>query len=368
MLVLVMVVSMILVAVMPVAANQRETGVAQSQKSSNGVYIVQMSDAPVVAYTGDINGYKATQPNNGQKIDPTSAVVINYVGYLDSKHTEALNRVGGGHKLYDYRYSFNGFAAQLTPDQAVKMSSVPGVLAVSADEIQTVDTSSTPHFLELDVPGGLWEQLGSVGKAGDGIIIGDIDSGIWPESLSFSDRIGLNGNASKDGKLDYLQIPGWHGKCTPGEAFNASMCNLKLIGAQWFNAAWGGDAAVEAARPWEFMSVRDYNGHGTHTASTAGGNNGVQATGPAAVFGKISGMAPHARIAMYKALWSTQDASLASGFTSDLVAAIDQAVADGVDVINYSISGTLTNFRDPVEISFMYAAAAGVFVAESAGN
>ena len=71
---------------------------------------------------------------------------------------------------------------------------------------------------------------------------------------------------------------------------------------------------------------------------------------------------------MYKALWSTQDASTASGFTADLVEAIDQAVADGVDVINYSISGTSTNFRDPVEISFMYAAAAGIFVAESAGN
>ena len=86
------------------------------------------------------------------------------------------------------------------------------------------------------------------------------------------------------------------------------------------------------------------------------------------MFGKISGMAPRARIAMYKALWSTQDADTASGFTSDLVAAIDQAVADGVDVINYSISGTSTNFRDPVEIAFMYAADAGIFVAASAGN
>ena len=79
-------------------------------------------------------------------------------------------------------------------------------------------------------------------------------------------------------------------------------------------------------------------------------------------------MAPRARIAMYKALWSTQDGATASGFTSDLVAAIDQAVADGVDVINYSISGTTTNFLDPVEISFLFAADAGVFVAASAGN
>jgi hypothetical protein len=51
-------------------------------------------------------------------------------------------------------------------------------------------------------------------------------------------------------------------------------------------------------------------------------------------------MAPRARVAAYKALWSTQDGATASGFTSDLVAAIDQAVSDGVDVINYSVSGT----------------------------
>ena len=146
------------------------------------------------------------------------------------------------------------------------------------------------------------------------------------------------------------------------------MCNQKLIGGQHFNASWGGDAALEALRPWEFMSVRDYNGHGTHTASTSGGNNGVAATGPAAVFGTVSGMAPRARIASYKALWSTEDASTASGQTGDLVAAIDQAVADGVDVINYSISGSLTNFADPVMVSFLFAADAGVFVAASAGN
>src|SRR4029453_6631913 len=142
----------------------------------------------------------------------------------------------------------------------------------------------------------------------------------------------------------------------------------KLIGAQRFNAAWGGDAGLQRARQWEFASPRDYNGHGTHTASTAGGNHAVPLTGPAAVFGQISGMAPRARIAVYKGLWSTHDAALASGFSSDLVAAVDQAVADGVDVINYSISGTLTNFLDPVEVAFLFAADAGVFVAASAGN
>jgi subtilisin family serine protease len=234
--------------------------------------------------------------------------------------------------------------------------------------LQTTTTASTPSFLGLDVAGGLWDQLGGIDSSGEDIIIGVIDSGIWSESESFSDRTGTNGSGSQVGKLSYQQIPGWHGKCTPGEAFPASKCNQKLIGAQRFNAAWGGDAGVKAQRPWEFASPRDYNGHGTHTASTAGGNSGVTLTGAAALFGEISGIAPRARIAAYKALWSTQDAAQASGFGSDLVAAIDQAVADGVDVINYSVSGTRTNFLDPAEISFLFAADAGIFVSASAGN
>jgi len=354
----------------PVAdtATPSAQAVPTASAKAGSAYIVHMADLPVTAYAGGIKGLQATKPNKGQKIDPNSPAVVAYMAYLAAQQNAALASVGGGKKLYNYGIVFNGFAAQLTDDQAQRLALVKGVLAVTKDEMRQADTSSTPAFLGLSDPAeGLWKQLGGIAKAGDGIIIGVIDTGIWPESLSFSDRTGDNGNATKDGKLAYQQIPGWHGKCTPGEKFAASMCNQKLIGAQWFNQAFGGDAGVDVAMPWEFNSARDYGGHGTHTSSTAGGNNGVQVTGPAAVFGTISGIAPHARIAMYKALWETAPGQ-GNGYTSDLVAAIDQAVADGVDVINYSISGTSTNFRDPVEISFMYAAAAGIFVAESAGN
>ena len=330
-------------------------------------YIVQLAEMPVVAYDGSIRGYAATKPGKGQKIDPNGPAVVSYKAYLASRQDAVLNSVGGGRKLYNYGIAFNGFSAELSDAQAQKLAQTPGVLAVSKDEVRSRDTSSTPDFLGLSAPSGLWSKLGGVGLAGDGVIIGIIDTGIWPESVSFTDRTGANGNGTKDGKLSYQQIPGWHGKCTPGQAFAASMCNQKLIGAQWFNQAFGGDAGIAANFPWEFRSARDYGGHGTHTASTAGGNSGVQTTGAAAVFGSISGIAPHARIATYKALWEVAPGQ-GSGYTSDLVAAIDQAVADGVDVINYSISGTSTNFRDPVEISFMYAAGAGIFVAQSAGN
>ena len=361
----------LLVALLPGAALAVQSEQASDQGvgiAKNGIYVVQMIEKPVVAYAGGIKGYPATKPAEGEKIDPLSANVVKYATLLRTRHAKAVTAVGGK-KLYDYVYTYNGFAARMTPAQAQKMAARAGVVLVTPDEIHTIDTSSTPAFLGLTDENGNW----TFPVKGENVIIGDIDSGIWPESLSFTDRIDpVTGawvtRSWPDNKLVFRQIPGWHGKCTPGEQFVASMCNQKLIGAQFFNASWGGNAGINAQRPWEFNSVRDYNGHGSHTASTAGGNYGVPASGPAAVFGRISGMAPRARIAAYKALWSTQDASTASGSTSDLVAAIDTAVRDGVDVITYSISGTRTNFRDPAEIAFMYAADAGIFVATSAGN
>jgi len=330
-------------------------------KITNNAWIVQLAEKPVTAYAGGIKGLQATKPRKGQKIDPNSPAVINYMSFLESRQNAVLAKVGGGKKLHSYGYVFNGFAAELTAEQVAKLKQTPGVLAVTKDEARSLNTSSTPDFLGLTASGGAWSET-----KGEGVIIGIVDGGIWPESLSFSDRTGKNGNATKEGKLSYQQIPGWNGRCVPGEEFNASNCNQKLIGARYYNAGWGGNAGIDAQLPWEFNSPRDFGGHGTHVASTAGGNQNVPTTGPASVFGTISGIAPRARIAAYKVCWETGAGG--SCFGSDSVAAIDQAVADGVDVINFSISGSSTNFRDPVEIAFLFAADSGVFVAASAGN
>jgi len=327
-------------------------------------YVVQMDGAPVVAYEGGVAGLPATKPAKGEKIDPNSTKVKKYVDHLTKKQDQALAKVGAkNNKIYSYVYSFNGFAAELTPAQVADLKAQSDVVQVWQDEEFFADTSTTPDFLGLTAEGGLWDM----GYTGEDVIIGIVDSGIWPESMSFTDRTGIGPN-DQTGKLGYQQIPGWHGKCVPGEDFNASMCNQKLIGAQYYNAGYGGNAGIDADRPWEFNSARDYNGHGSHTASTSGGNAGVPAEVSGVDLGTINGMAPRARISAYKALWSNEDGSQSSGFTVDLVAAIDQAVADGVDVINYSISGSTTLMNSSVGISFLYAADAGVFVAASAGN
>ncbi|MGQ0586786.1 MAG: S8 family peptidase [Gammaproteobacteria bacterium] len=339
-----------------------EEGAAAPKQRVSSNYLVRMSDNPVVAYKGGISGLKATAPKRGDKIDPNHPEVVRYATYLDSRHAAALASVGGGKKIYDYRYAVNGFAAELTADQAARLAKMPGVVSVEQDVAEAVDTLSTRDFLGLTAAGGLWSQLGGPAGAGEGVIIGVIDTGIWPEHPSVSDRTGENANGV-DGKLDYQQIPGWHGKCVPGDAFNASHCNQKLIGCQFYADGFG--AANRASD--EYLSCRDSDSHGTHTATTAGGNHGVSASINGITLGTVSGMAPRARLSIYKTCWRAPGAT-ATCFGSDRAAAIDQAVADGVDVLNHSIGATRTNFLDVVQVAFLFAADAGVFVAASGGN
>ena len=333
-------------------------------------YIVQMGLDPVLTYDGGVAGIAATAPGQGEKVDSDAANVGRYVDHLTRTHDQALAAVGGAEKVYDYVYSFNGVAAELTTAQAAAIEKVPGVLGVTADTLHTVDTASTPKFLGLGARDGLWRQLGGEDSAGEDIVIGVVDSGITPESASFSDRQLKKGRKGElvYGKVVYDAPEDWEGTCQTGEEWGPGLCNNKLIGARYYTGGWGGDAALEALRPWEFISPRDFHGHGSHTSSTAGGNHGVRPTGAAAAFGQISGIAPRARIAHYKALYSLADASTANGWQTDFTAAIDQAVADGVDVINFSVGGTQTDFLNIVHEAFLNAAAAGIFVATSAGN
>ena len=323
-------------------------------------YLVRMAEEPVAAYRGTDPRFPATKPARGQKLDPNDAAVTRYAAYLDSSHDAALASVGGARKLYDYRFAVNGFTAVLTPEQAARLAQAPGVVAVEEDAASRLETVTSPDFLGLTAANGLWEQLGGADRAGEDIILGIVDGGVWPEHPSFSDRTGVSSN-DIEGKLSYLQVPGWHGRCVPGEAFNASHCNQKLIGAQYFAA---GRLANLPLPEYEYLSPRDMGGHGTHTASTAGGNRGV---GIPASVGAISGIAPRARIAAYKVCFDDGEGN-GTCYNSDSVAAIDQAVIDGVDVINFSISGTTSSFVNIVEVAFFNAAEAGVFVAAAAGN
>ncbi len=325
------------------------------KRSGTGSYIVQLDDSPVAEYAGGIAGLAATKVVPGGKLLKTAAPVVDYVKHLAGERNAVLNQVPGVKKLYDYSYTYAGFSAEMSYDDAVKLAKSSGVKSVEPSEIEHADTVDTPRFLGLSGKGGAWQQAGGIDKAGDGVIIGMIDSGYVPERASFAPM-----KTTK--QSDAIVAKKWKGTCQAGEEAPVT-CNNKVIGARYFDKGIG-----TRPIPDEFKSPRDYGGHGTHTASTAAGNYGVDMTVMGRDYGKGSGMAPHARLAIYKALWAVDATGGGSGTDADIVAAIDAAVSDGVDVINYSISGSGSTYVNATGLAFLRAAKAGVFVATSAGN
>ena len=324
-------------------------------RAVSGRYIVMTKGAPLASYRGGVGNFAKTRPAAGHKLNVRTPAAKTYRSFLVASHGKVMANAGipAKNRLHDYSVAFNGFAAKLTPAQASRLERTPGVLKVWKDELRTTDTISTPHFLGLDGKNGVWKkELKGQEKAGRGMIIADLDSGIWAENPSF---------AALHSTPDQREInKKWHGTCDVGVE-EPIACNNKLIGARYYGAAFGNNISLD------FNSPRDFNGHGSHTASTAGGNMNVPVIINGVNFGTASGMAPAARIAAYKVLWQTA-AGTASGTTSGIVAAVDDAVADGADVINYSISGSSTSIVSPDELAFFNAAAAGVFVSTSAGN
>ncbi|KKO46324.1 serine protease [Arsukibacterium ikkense] len=288
------------------------------------------------------------------RYNANSARLLSYTNSLKDFHQQLAAQSGSDKVIYSYIHTFNGFSARMTAAQAETLRNHPHVVGVWRDEAQQLTTSNTPAFLGLTTgPDGLHVQ----GIRGEGVVIGVVDSGIWPEHPSFAD----------DGS--YAPIAGWAGSCDSGEDANFS-CNNKLIGARYFKASF---ESVYNIQPGEFISPRDADNHGTHVASTAAGNAGVTADLNGIAVATVSGIAPRARIAAYKACWnssyvSPEGVNERGCFGGDTMAAIDQAVADGVDIINYSISGSLTNITTPQAAAKLRAAQAGVFVSVSAGN
>ena len=345
---------------------------AAPKAAASSIYIVQMKGNPAVSYEGDVAGYKATKPGKGKKINPNSAHVKKYAAYLEAGQNQASDSVGAD-KVYSYRYAFNGFAARMTAADAAALKSRADVVNVWKDEIRQPQTDASPNYIGVTEAGEAWSK----GRTGEDIVLGIVDTGIWPEHPSFAD-VKTSKKGNKGPKIPYGPPPAGFsssgcdfGNTTYNPADAPFACNNKLLTARCYNVGQsaltgpgyvcGGDGIAQGGAGYQ--SARDDNGHGSHTASTAGGNNGVPAEIAGDFVGLVSGIAPRARVAAYKVCW------LGGGCaSSDSAAAIDQAVADGVDVINFSIGGSSNFFASPDDIAFLFAADAGVFVATSNGN
>ncbi|WIA08185.1 hypothetical protein OEZ85_007638 [Tetradesmus obliquus] len=231
-------------------------------------------------------------------------------------------------------------------------------------------TDASIRFLGLAGPaqdggGGMWDRLRpspatlGTASAGEGMVVGIIDTGYSPGHPSFAADASYSNPTRRRAKT-------FNTTCQEGQGFPTSTCNLKVIGCKFFYRGMGNESTIATNYPNETLSCSDAAGHGSHTASTAAGNWGVAVPGDK--YGpqwtaKLSGAAPRARIVSYKALWG------GSGTAADIIAALEAAVQDGVDVINYSVGSSQgESLRDIISEAFMQVARAGILCVASAGN
>ncbi|GAU35421.1 hypothetical protein TSUD_375110 [Trifolium subterraneum] len=335
---------------------------------TTSVYVVTLNQAPTSHYYGgdltslndENNGFKDNGRTQFQKprYGNITKTDKRFSSYVTRVHDSLLKKVLKGEKylkLYSYHYLINGFAVLVTQQQAEKLSRSSEVANVVLDFSVRTATTHTPQFLGL--PQGAWSQNGGFETAGEGIVIGFVDTGIDPTHPSFGDS-----------KSDHLYpVPAhFSGICEVTRDFPSGSCNRKLVGARHFAASAITRGIFNMTQ--DYASPFDGDGHGTHTASVAAGNHGIPVIVAGHHFGNASGMAPRSHIAVYKALYKSF-----GGFAADVVAAIDQAAQDGVDIISLSITPNrrppgVATFFNPIDMALLSAVKAGIFVVQAAGN
>ncbi|KAL3499452.1 hypothetical protein ACH5RR_038545 [Cinchona calisaya] len=273
----------------------------------------------------DQSDTKLSSANSGS---PNEDLDSFYKSFLPTTISSSNNQES--QMVYSYHNVFKGFAAKLSAEDVKAMQKKPGFLSAQPQMVLPLHTTHSPNFLGLHQSIGFWNES-SYGK---GVIIGVLDTGIMPDHPSFSDE-GMPPPPAK-----------WKGRCE----FNTSVCNKKLIGARFFHVGNG--------------SPMDEEGHGTHTASTAAGNfvKGANVFGNAN--GTAVGMAPLAHLAIYKVCTTICP-------ESDILAGMDTAIDDGVDILSISIQGGSASrpfYANNIALGAYSAMERGIFVSCSAGN
>jgi len=358
--------------------------------ATSKVYIVQLRSPSAAEHHATLvkQAPARTSTTSGDSVLPrfekNNSAIMAYTAKLVEEQQQVL-RKSGPHtqEIYSYKYSMNGFAARMSVAQAQKLRGLEEVLNVWEDEIRPLATRQSANFLGLfDNAGGLRSEHA---LDGDGVVIGVIDSGIAPEHPALRDTRQANRPRlcrsswaestllgqwlcrrydKRPDVLEFEPAENWSGVCESGERFEATDCNNKLIGARWFIAGADDSGFIDDN---EFRSPRDADGHGTHTATTAAGRR-TSASIFGTLIGDVEGMAPRARIAVYKACWLRPSQSRATCNTSDLTRAIDAAVADGVDVINYSVGSSMREVAAADDAALLAATKAGIIAVVAAGN
>jgi subtilisin family serine protease len=313
----------------------------------------------LASYNGRIHGLRATSPRaTGKSFTRNRVAVARYNRYT-AVRTARINRairalVPRARIGAAFRVVYGGVAARVPANQIAKLLRVRGVDAVQRDALRRpLDDNTT--FIGAQA---VWPSLGGSIHAAENVKVGVIDTGVWPEHPMLAD----NGLPAISGSFG----------CDFGDGSDTAHlgppfdCNNKLIGAYaktaTYMAAIGADANEFCNNTTHQCSARDPEGHGTHTTTTAAGDCVASAVLYGVERGPVCGIAPGARVIMYRVCLE------AGCFSSDSVSAVAQAILDGVSVINFSISGGAQPYTDPVELAFLDATNAGISVNASAGN
>jgi subtilisin family serine protease len=344
---------------------QSDLSLLQRTDSALVNVMIRLDYDPVASYFGGVTGLRPTSPEaTGKSLAKNSAAVAAYTAHVKNVEASVVRGLQArvpGIKVYGhFRVAFGGVAAQLPANRVRELLSVPGVVAVMKDGLKHPQTSVTPKFLGATQ---VWKDNEGKVLTGQNVLVGVMDTGIWPEHDSFKDR-GLPAFAGSFG-------------CQYGDGIDPDfgplfLCNDKIVGSYAFTDTYtsfqetlDGEYCQDPGPPTgsaKECSTRDADGHGTHTTSTAAGDNNKNAQIFGVKKGTISGMAPGARIIMYRVCLD------AGCFFSDMVSAVEQVIEDGTDVLNVSIGPFGPPYSDAVALAFLDAFAGGTLVSVSAGN
>jgi hypothetical protein len=368
----------------PLAAHRAGPTEHHTRVSSDltALYIVQLKDAPAALYRGGVAGYGTTNPRmKGQRVLDTYAPETRaYVDYLGDRQAEMLARARGalGRSLtprFQYRYALNGMSLRLTAVEAFKLAQLDGVLSVEPVRYYKPTTSvnipatagdTNASRAWINAP-GVWQlpSNSNPDTEGEGIVVADVDTGINDANSSFAALGPLDSYTAVNplGPSNYLGVCSSSPTTTKPTFFN---CNAKLIGAYSYTLSTGNDP----------NSPEDSEGHGSHTASTMVGDFTTTTVNGVTI--PLSGVAPHASIIAYDVCDPTDSCP-----SDGAAAAIEQAIQDQSTlksanrgfkgmVLNYSIGGgdaTMEDpYTDPVELAFLSAVEAGIYVSAAGGN
>jgi subtilisin family serine protease len=327
-------------------------------------YIVEFVEPPLATYRGGgervspkLAGLQATSPaaTGARKLDADAPASKAYRAALAELRAERLLLAGAklGRVLeptFVYDVVNNGVALELSAAEAAAVATVAGVARVTREWEDRLLTDSGPGWIRADQ---IWNGVVSPPSRGEGVVLALVDSGINRTHPSFAGVGPVDGfgHSNPKGRL--------FGRCA--QAVSATECNNKLIGIYDFTTS----------NSEETDNGLDVTGHGSHVGSTAVGNllsANITPSGGTAQSRQISGVAPHANLISYKACEGRANgASTCQG--SWTLAALNQAVADGVDAINYSIGGTARDpWNDAGANAMLAAREAGIVVAVAAGN